>query len=138
MKNWIMKTIFTPNLCAGLVGALALMLAMFNSALAQPSADPGWPRVFKQDNQQFTVYQPQVDYWHGYTNLHFRCAVAVKGVTKEEKFGLTEVEPLTVTDHGARVVAIVSLRREFLFAGVPESDLTRLRQVVVQLNPCAR
>ncbi len=102
---------------------------------AAQSADPGWPRVFKKGSQQLTVYQPQVDFWHGYTNLHFRCAIAVKGVLKEEKFGVAEVEALTVTDHGARVVAIVPLKRDLRFAGVAEPDLTRLRQAVEQLNP---
>jgi hypothetical protein len=26
------------------------------------SVDHGWPRVFKKDGKQLTVYQPQVDY----------------------------------------------------------------------------
>jgi hypothetical protein len=80
-------------------------------------------------------YQPQVDFWHGHTNLHFRSAIAVKGVLKEKKFGVAEVEALAVTDHGARVVAIVPLRRELRFAGVAEPDLTRLRQAARQLRP---
>jgi len=50
-----------------------------------------------------------VDYWHGYTNLHFRCAIAVKGVLKEEKFGVPEMDALTLTDHPARVVAIMAI-----------------------------
>lgn len=111
----------------------AALLGCFTAA-AQP-ADPGWPRVFKQDKKQLTVYQPQVDYWHGYTNLHFRCAIAVKGVSKQEKFGVAEVDALTVTDHGARIVAIVPLKRELRFANVPEPELTKLRQAVEQLNP---
>jgi hypothetical protein len=110
---------------------VALSMAM--SAWATP--DPGWPRIFKKDNQQLTVYQPQVDSWRGYTNLHFRCAIAVKGVSKQEKFGVAEVDALTVTDHGARIVAIVPLKRELRFANVPEEELTKLRQAVEQLNP---
>ncbi|MBN2505466.1 MAG: hypothetical protein JXQ71_02105, partial [Verrucomicrobia bacterium] len=102
---------------------------------AQPASDPGWPRIFKKDKKQLTVYQPQVDYWHGYTNLHFRCAIAVKGVSKQEKFGVAEVDALTVTDHGARVVAIVPLKRELRFANVPEPELTKLRQAVEELHP---
>lgn len=102
------------------------------------TADPGWPRVFQQGGRQLTVYQPQVDYWHGYTNLHFRCAIAVKGVLKEEKFGVAEVEALTITDHGARVVAIAPLQREFRFGGVSDAELAQLRQAVDQLNPPGR
>ncbi len=116
---------------------LGLGLALMQPVLvatAQP-ADPGWPRIFKKDKQQLTVYQPQVDYWNGYTNLHFRCAIAVKGVSKEEKFGVAEVGALTIVDHSTRVVAIVPLKRELRFANVPESELTKLRQAVEQLHP---
>jgi hypothetical protein len=116
---------------------VALLAGMVSGAFTAPSAvaDPGWPRVFKQGGKQLTVYQPQVDYWHGYTNLHFRCAIAVKGVLKEEKFGVAEVDAVTVTDHAARVVAIAPLKREFRFGGVADSELTQLRQAVDQLNP---
>jgi len=116
---------------------LSLVLAFLSFApiLAQSPADPGWPRVFKKDGKQLTIYQPQVDYWHGYTNLHFRSAIAIKGVLKEEKFGVAEVDALTVTDHANRVVAIVPLKRELRFANVSEPDLTRLRQAADQLRP---
>jgi hypothetical protein len=117
--------------------ALGLGLALlqpFLEVTAQP-ADPGWPRVFKKDKKQLTVYQPQVDHWNGYTNLHFRSAIAVKGVSKEEKFGVAEVDALTVVDHGARVVAIVPVRRELRFANVPESEQAKLRQAVEELHP---
>lgn len=85
--------------------------------------------------QQLTVYQPQVDYWHGYTNLHYRCAIAVKGVSKDEKFGVAEVDAVTVADHVNRVVGIVPLRRELRFANVPPDELIRLRQAVETLYP---
>ncbi len=128
--------IFQKARLAGLLPAL-LLLAGIASGLdttAQP-ADPGWPREFKQGGKQLTVYQPQVDYWHGYTNVHFRCAIAVKGVSKQEKFGVAEVDALTMVDHGARVVAVVPLKREFRFANVPAPELAQLRQAVEQLNP---
>ncbi len=49
--------------------ALLLVGCLENFPLlkAEP-ADPGWPRVFKKDGAHLTVYQPQVDYWNGYTN----------------------------------------------------------------------
>jgi hypothetical protein len=102
---------------------------------AAQSADPGWPRVFKKGSQQLTVYQPQVDYWHGYTNLHFRCAIAIKGVLKEEKFGVAEVDALTIADLGARIVAIVPLQRDVRFPNVTPDELAKLRQAAEQLNP---
>ena len=115
--------------------ALSLGFLLLLTVVAQSSADPGWPRVFKQNGKQLTVYQPQVDYWHGYTNLHFRCAIAVKGVSKQEKFGVAEVDALTVTDHANRVVAIVPLQRDIRFPNVSPDELARLRQAVDQLNP---
>jgi hypothetical protein len=116
---------------------LALAACAACSAVAQ-SADPGWPRVFKKDGKQLTIYQPQVDFWHGYTNLHFRSAIAVRGVSKQEKFGVAEVDALTVADHSARVVAVVPLKRELRFANVPEPELTKLRRAVEELQPAGR
>lgn len=124
-----------PTMKAQIISlSLVAVLATSFSASAQP-ADPGWPRVFKNGKQQLTVYQPQVDYWHGYTNLHFRCAIAVKGVSKQERFGVAEVDALTVTDHGARVVAVVPLKRELRFANVSADELAKLRQAVEKLHP---
>ena len=101
-----MKTTRGRNLrTAGRVGGLALMLALFNSAQAQPSADPGWPRVFKKDKKQLTVYQPQVDYWYGYTNLHFRCAIAVKGVMKQEQTVFNSLSEARTRYSGAQSIS---------------------------------
>lgn len=127
-----MKLLPQLLLAAPLIAALT---GASSAPAAQPPADPGWPRVFKKDKQQLTVYQPQVDFWHGYTNIHFRCAIGVKGVSKQEKFGVAEVDAVTVVDHGARVVAVVPLKRELRFANVPPDELARLRQAVDQLHP---
>jgi hypothetical protein len=116
---------------------LALLLstlALSRPLLAQ-SADPGWPRVFKQDKKQLTVYQPQVDYWNGNTNIHFRCAIAVKGVTKQEKFGVAEMDAVTVTDHAARIVALVPTQRDLRFPNCSDSELAALRRAVDELKP---
>lgn len=121
-----------------LLQTAALMLILSGGAppvSAQTDADPGWPRVFTHDGQELTVYQPQVDYWHGYTNLHFRAAIAVKGVLKEERFGVAEVDAFTITDHASRIVAIAPVQRDLRFAGVAEPDLSRLRQAVETLHP---
>ena len=102
---------------------LLLALAASTSAPAQAPADPGWPRVFKQDGKQLTVYEPQVDYWNGYTNLHFRAAIAVKtGSSNKEKFGVMEVDAVTVANQEARIVAIVPTRRDLRFPNTPDSE----------------
>jgi len=119
--------------------AALLIAAFFNGlTVAAQSTDPGWPRVLKKDGKQLTIYQPQVDYWNGYTNLHFRCAISVKGVTKQEKFGVAEVDALTIADQAARIVAIVPLKRDIRFANTPEPELAALRQAVEQLNPAGQ
>lgn len=102
---------------------------------AEPPSDPGWPRVFTKDNIQLSVYQPQVDYWNGYTNLHCRCAIAVKGVAKQEKFGVAEIDAVTVTDHDARLVALLPVRRDIRFPNTSDSELASLRAAVDELKP---
>ncbi|MEI7937290.1 MAG: hypothetical protein WCK27_11405 [Verrucomicrobiota bacterium] len=126
MKATIRRFLLLPQL---------MMVSAWGFKATAQSGDPGWPRVFKQDEQQLTVYQPQVDYWNGYTNLHFRCAIAVKGVLKQERFGVAEVDALTVTDHGARIVALIPLKRELRFANTSDSELAALRRAVDQLKP---
>ena len=116
---------------------LMLVCGIFSGVplAAQPVTDPGWPRVFEKDGKQLIVYQPQVDYWHGYTNLHFRAAVAIKGVTPEGKFGVAEVDAVTVVDHAARIVALVPAQRDIHFANASESEAALLRAAANELRP---
>jgi hypothetical protein len=115
---------------------LALSLAVSCTAVAQEPADPGWPRVFKQGGNQITVYEPQVDYWHGFTNLHYRAAIAVKvGTWSKEKVGVAEVDAVTVTDPAARLVAILPTTRDLRFPNVSAWEAASLRDVVDQMQP---
>ncbi len=101
---------------------------------AQP-ADPGWPRVFTQGTVQLTVYQPQVDSWLGYTNLHVRCAISIKGVTAQEKFGVLEMDAATMTDQGARLVALICTKRDIRFPNSSGTELTALQNAVDLVRP---
>lgn len=114
---------------------LPFVAALSLAASAWATPDPGWPRVFKKDGRQLTVYQPQVDYWRGFTNIHFRCAIAVKGVLAEERFGVAEIDAVTVTDQTARIVALVPTVRDIRFANVSETEKSSLRRAVDELNP---
>ena len=105
------------------------------SAAPDEATDAGWPRVFKNGEQQLTVHQPQVDVWEGYTNLQFRCAIGVKSPAQEEKFGVAEVEAQTVTDHDARTVAIYGIKRTLHFANVGDTELSSLRATVDEIYP---
>jgi hypothetical protein len=91
--------------------------------------------VFQKDGKQLTVYQPQVDRWNGYTNIHFRCAIAVRGVLAEERFGVAEIHAVTVTDPTARIVALVPTVRDVRFANVSETEKASLLRAVDELNP---
>src|SRR5262245_54679609 len=60
-------------------------------ALAQeppaPGSDQAWPRQFQSGSITFTVYQLQLDSWHG-RDLSGRAAVSIKDVVSpEEHFG---------------------------------------------------
>jgi len=127
-----MKTCRQLNVLRQSLMAAAATIAF--TVAAQP-ADPGWPQVFKKDGKQLTIYQPQVDYWRGYTNLHFRCAIAIKGVLKQEKYGVAEVNAVTLVDHGARIVVSLPEKRDLRFANVTEAELASLRQAAEHIRP---
>lgn len=97
--------------------------------------DAGWPRIFREGDQQLTVHQPQVDVWAGYTNLQFRCAIEVKTPERGETFGVAEVEAQTVTDHEARTVAIYGIKRVLRFPNVDDKELSNLNSIVDQIYP---
>lgn len=125
--------------CPPGAAALILLMALLGRCLAAGEqsvpTDAGWPRQFKLNGKQLTVYQPQVDYWTGYSNLHFRCAIAVKGVLKQERFGVVEVDAFTVMEPSARVVALATIRRDIRFPNCTGPELAALRQAVEELRP---
>ncbi len=102
---------------------------------AQPAADPGWPRVFTKDSRTLTVYQPQVDKWDSYSKIHYRMAISIQGVTKEEKFGVVEADANTLVDHAERTVVLASTSREIRFANTPDADVAALRAAIDEMVP---
>lgn len=126
----IIAALFLP---AGAASAAA-EAAVQPDASTQP-ADISWPRVFEKDGKKLTVYQPQVDSWTDYTMLHCRCAIAVEGVLKDERFGVAEIDAQTIVDPSSRLVAIMPLKRELRFAGVSDADEAKLKAAVEMLHP---
>lgn len=119
---------------------LSLFLLCAGTALAaaaeSPPQDPGWPRVIKKNGKELTIYQPQVDYWKNYKDLHVRCAIAVKtGKSAKEKFGVAEIDAETVTDHANRVVTLIPKKRDLRFPNTTEVEEETLRNVVGELHP---
>ena len=131
-----MNPILTRSIAFGRVSAaLIVILSAVASAQGQESPDIGWPRVFSKAPRELTVYQPQVDSWKNYTAIHFRCAISVKGVLAEEKFGIAEIDATTIVDHATRTVAVVPQKRELRFGKVTDAEAAALRAAVEELAP---
>ena len=81
---------------------------------AQPPAenvtpDP-WPKVVKQGNATYTLFQPQLDSWDGY-NFAAHAAVSVLPAgSKAADFGVIEVTAKTHVSKEARVVHFTDVR----------------------------
>ena len=128
----------TATLLLGATITAVLAFSALRASAQTAPADPGWPRVFKKDNLQLTVYQPQVDSWSDFSQLHYRCAISVKGVFKEERFGIAEIDANTVVDQAERVVAITPTKRELRFPDTPDAEQEILRQAVEKIHPFGR
>ena len=128
----------TTSLILGVAMMAILTLSLPQAAAQTSSADPGWPRVFTKDKLQLTVYQPQVDSWKDYAQLHYRCAISVKGVFKEERFGVAEMDATTVVDQAARVVVITPTKRELRFPDSSDAEVESLRKAVEEIHPFGR
>jgi len=101
-----------------------------------PADDPGWPRVLTKNGKELTIYQPQVDSWPEYKNIHVRFAIAVKDTkSKKETFGVAELEAETVVDQTTRVVAVLPKTRELRFPNTTDTEAAALRKVVDELKP---
>jgi len=115
---------------------LMVSASSFAASVATPPVDAGWPRLIHKNGKQLTIYQPQVDFWKDYANIHFRCAISVKtGASQKEKFGVAEVDAETVTNHDTRVVALIPTNRELRFPNTSETETASLRRVVEELHP---
>ncbi len=126
------------RLLALILLALLLPCAPLAAASSTPadSADPGWPRLFAAGGKRLTVYQPQIDSWPDYAEIHFRCAIGVldKGA-KEERFGVLEVAARTTVNESTREVGAPPLDRLVRFANLPAGEEQRLAKIVDELLP---
>jgi len=72
-------------------------------AASQVTPDP-WPKVLKQGDVTYTLYQPQVDDWDHYTVSAHAAVSALPDGTKEPQFGVIETTAKTDVDKLSRVV----------------------------------
>src|SRR5215510_14301910 len=88
-------------------------MALAQTGNAQPPAenvtpDP-WPKVVKQGNATYTVFQPQLDSWDGY-NFEAHAAVSVLPAgAKNADFGVIQITAKTHVSKEARVVHFLNI-----------------------------
>ena len=131
-----------------LLGAAALLPTVFADSTGAPATgaaaatpaittlDQGWPRTFTKDGDTLVMYQPQVDAWTNYTQIHFRSALAVtpKGA-KEPLYGVMAVQADTLVDKEARSVLMTNLTPNIRFPGLPSQQAADLQALVTRLLP---
>src|SRR5262245_49772605 len=96
-----------------LVLTLPLTALAQQQAPSQPTSDQppasqvtpdSWPKTTQVNNINYTLYQPQLDKWDGYT-VEAHAAVSVQPVdAKEPTFGVVEISAVTEVDKQASTV----------------------------------
>jgi hypothetical protein len=106
---------------AALPSASAAKTAGASATAAATPADPGWPRTLSANGQTFTVYQPQLDSWDGFT-LEAHVAVAVDaGADAPPIFGVVSLSARTLVDKNERLVTFEDLQvTDAQFPSAPE------------------
>jgi hypothetical protein len=91
-------------------GAATPVAAPADSAFEDAPPDTGWPRILSGHGQTFTVYQPQLDSWDGFT-LEAHAAVAVEsGGEQPPIFGVVNLSAHTLVDKDERLVTLEDLK----------------------------
>lgn len=98
----------------------------------QELSELSWPRVFKKDGDQVTVYDPQIESWDSYEKLKARSAVGVKtSAAPEELFGVIEYEVDTEVDLETRQVLLEHRKIKALrLQGVPNEAAEKAEGVI--------
>jgi hypothetical protein len=131
MKHF-MKLLLNFTYCWVIIISGTLVEDVFG---ARDPADQNWPRLYNNESNQLTVYQPQIYSWNGYTNLQLRSTVGVRSATNAAKFGVLEVKAETVTDLEARTVAVYETQCSLRFVNVGDSEAMILVAAVENLCP---
>ncbi len=102
-------------------GAAAPGTAAAEAASEELPPDVGWPRILSGSGLTFTVYQPQLDSWDGFT-LEAHAAVAVEtGGEQPPVFGVVNLSARTLVDKDERLVAFEDLKvADARFPSAPE------------------
>lgn len=103
---------------------------------ADEGANLGWPRVFAKHGNTIELFQPQVDSWKDYANIHFRMAVAVTPKNETQPiYGVVTVQGDSLVDHDAQMVLITNLDVVVGFPGLPDDKAAKMKHLVHELLP---
>src|ERR1700751_1086062 len=73
-------------------------------------SEGGWPRIFKNENDSFSIYPPQVDKWEG-NLVELYCAVELKqGKDSTPKYGVVSLQGRTEVDKINRLVTLDNMK----------------------------
>ena len=89
----------------------------------EPTPDLGWPRILSGNGQSFTIYQPQLDSWDGFTlEAHVAVALAT-GTDQPSIFGVANLKVRTLVDKTDRLVSFEDLQVvDAKFPSAPEQE----------------
>jgi hypothetical protein len=74
------------------------------------TSEGGWPRIFKNENDTFSIYPPQVDKWEG-NLVELYCAVELKqGKDSTPKYGVVSLQARAEVDKINRLVTLDNMK----------------------------
>ena len=99
------RTMTLPLLTiAALILTMVAALRAVNAAAAQPGEELSWPRVYKENGRELTVFQPQIEDWENGL-MKGRAAVAVRQSDKDAPvFGAIWLQAAADVDKAANIV----------------------------------
>jgi hypothetical protein len=107
LKRNVFRAVFAFSLALTIVSQQPVMAQWDNQPDgSQVTPDP-WPKILKQNNATYTLYQPQLDSWDGY-NFAAHAAVSVlPSGAKDPSFGVIDI---TAKTHVFRLFRTVHFR----------------------------
>ncbi len=139
-----MKRIVTTLIAAGPIFCCCSLLARAPAKstpgptpAAVNSADPGWPREFKDGTAVVTAYQPQIEDWKDNRLITARIALTVIRAAGEKPIpGALSIEAETVIDQERREVIFETLKiTNASFPSVSGADLQQMQALVNRVLP---
>ena len=115
---------------------IALAATLSCLVTAAFSQDQGWPRQFNENGAEFVVYQPQVDDWIDFSDLHFRFAFSVTPPAGKQFVGVAVLDGGTTIDPDHDLVTVTPLTiRSITFPSLNAGDTVQLEQLVRSFIP---